>query len=323
MAGKSISAGKAQDRPRLGRGLSSLIVNSAPAPAAGGYQADETVTDKTPRPMEIAVDQIGPNPHQPRKQLDETQLEELTNSIRQQGVLQPLLVAPTSGQATDGQKPYILIAGQRRLMAAARAGLENVPCFIRQADSRQIVEWAIIENIQRADLNAVDRAKAYRDVIDRFGLTQAQLAEQMGTSRESVANYLRILDLCDGVQQLLLSDKLTFGHARALAALSGKPARQQALAKKVIADQLSVRQLEALVTAELTGRSGSESKSKRAKADKAAYIRDLEAQLTRHIGTRVNISPGKKQHTGKLTIDYYSLADFDRILSSLGAAVES
>ncbi|MHC4562139.1 MAG: ParB/RepB/Spo0J family partition protein [Planctomycetota bacterium] len=323
MAGKSASGGKSQDRPRLGRGLSSLIVNSAPAPAAASYQTDETVTGKQPRPMEIAVDQIGPNPHQPRKKFDKQQLEELANSIRQQGVLQPLLVAPMAGQATGSQKPYILIAGQRRLLAASRAGLENVPCFIRQADPRQIVEWAIIENIQRADLNAVERAQAYRDVIDRFGLTQAQLAEQMGTSRESVSNYLRILDLCDVVQQLLLSERLTFGHARALASLSGSAARQKALAKKVVADQLSVRQLEALVTADLAGPGGSDTKPKRKPADKAAYIRDLEAQLTRHIGTRVSITPGKKQHTGKLTIDYYSLADFDRILSSLGAAVES
>ena len=323
-------APNSNQRPRLGRGLSSLIVNTAPpaetveaAPQAdpqgtGAYVShahDETAAEAR-TPVEIPVDKIAPNPYQPRKKIDPDELAHLAESIRQQGILQPLLVAPN----TTGDD-YILIAGQRRLAAAKEAGLENVPVMIREASDEQILEWAIIENIQRADLNPVERATAYRDSIDRFKLTQAQLAQRLGTSRESISNYLRILDLCDDVQGLLLADKLSFGHARALAGLSGKPAKQLAMARKVVDKQLSVRQLEALVAAAQS--LDPAAAAPRARAAKSAYIVDLEQQLTQQLASRVTISPAKKANSGKLTIDYHSLDDFDRIVEALGVSISS
>ena len=320
-------APNSNQRPRLGRGLSSLIVNTAPpaepveaAPPAsrdaGAYVSEAQPDTGSKTPIRIPVGKISPNPYQPRKTIDPDSLSQLTESIRQQGILQPILVAPN----TTGDD-YILIAGQRRLAAAKEAGLENVPVMVREASDEQILEWAIVENIQRADLNAVERATAYRDVIDRFKLTQAQLAERLGTSRESIANYLRILDLCDGVQDLLLADKLSFGHARALAGLSGKPQKQLSLARKVIDKQLSVRQLEALVAAAQS--LDPAAAAPRARAAKSAYIVDLEQQLTQQLASRVTISPAKKANTGKLTIDYHSLDDFDRIVEALGVSISS
>ena len=313
-------AKQTQSRPRLGRGLSSLIVNTAPKKDSGTYVAVDESAKPVVEALEVSIDQIAPNPYQPRKQFDKQQLADLAESIRQQGVLQPLLLSP-AGQAHAGGKPYVLVAGQRRLQAAGQAGLKTVPAIVRQASDEQILEWALIENIQREDLNAVERAQAFRDVIDRFELTQAQLAERLGTSRETVANYLRVLDLCDDVQKLLLAGRLTFGHARALAGLAGQADRQLALAKRVIKDQLSVRQLEGLLAADPTRQESQP--AKRPARTKPPYISDLEQQLTQQIGTRVTISPGKSKHTGKMTIEYYSLEDFDRILSTLGASVDS
>ena len=314
MAGKST-----QNKPRLGRGLSSLIVNTAPADQQGSYVGAAQSNATSSQPLQLTVDQIAPNPHQPRKRFNAEQLKELTDSIRRQGILQPILVAPRTDGAAG--KPYVLIAGQRRLQAATKAGLTTVPAFVREASDEQIQEWAIVENIQREDLNPVERAEAFRSVIDRFGLTQAQLAERLDTSRETIANYLRILDLCDTVRQMLLDGHLTFGHARALAAFAGQPARQTTMAKKAISKQLSVRQLEALVSAE-QALAGGERPAKKA-ATKEAYVRDLEQQLTQQVGTRVTIAPGRAKDKGKLTIEYYSLDDFDRILTKLGVSVQS
>lgn len=319
-----MAAKQTHQKPRLGRGLSSLVVNTAPpAEDAGTYVSADAPVSTDNKPHELLVERIGPNPYQPRKTFDKTQLAELAESIRQQGVLQPLLVAPVpegrSGELS-GNQTHILIAGQRRLRAAQEAGLTSVPVVIRKASDEQILEWAIIENIQRSDLNPVERAQAFRDVIDRFSLTQAELAERMGTSRESVANYLRILDLCDDVQKLLLDGKLSFGHARALAGLSGKSDKQRRLAKRAVNKQLSVRQLEALVAA---AQAGAETSAPRRADPKAPHLTDLEQQLARQLSTRVVIKPGRKQHTGRLTIDYNSLDDFDRLLTKLGVSLES
>ena len=312
MASKS-----AQNRPRLGRGLSSLIVNTAPKENGTYVPADGSPVGAQ-EPATIPIGQISPNPYQPRKQFDAEQLKELTDSIRRQGVLQPILVAPNGAKTPD--KPFVLIAGQRRLQAATQAGLDNVPAFVRQATDQQIHEWAIIENIQREDLNPIERAEAFRAVMDRFSLTQAQLAERLGTSRETIANYLRLLALCDGVRKLLLAGQLSFGHARALAALAGQQARQTGLAKKVIDRNLSVRQLETMVAAEV---SRTDQPKRRGSTDKPTYVRDLEQQLTQQVGTRVTIAPGKSKDKGKLTIEYYSLDDFDRILNKLGVSLDS
>jgi len=316
MAGKQTS-----QKPRLGRGLSSLVVNTAPpeqADEVGTYIGSGAQAGKT-RAVDVPIDRIAPNPHQPRKSFDPQQLAELTQSIREQGVLQPLLVCPA--EARNDGKDFVLIAGHRRLEAARAAGLDAVPVHVRAADAEQLVEWAVIENIQRSDLNAVERGQAYRDIMDRFNLTQVELANRLGSSRESVSNYLRILDLADSVQELLLNGKLSFGHARALAGLSGRPDRQLSLARQTINKQLSVRQLEALVAADRQRPAGRDAPPKR--PTKAPYLADLEQQLTRQLSTAVTITPGKRKHTGKLTIEYHSLEDFDRIVAALGAQIES
>ncbi|MCP4379202.1 MAG: ParB/RepB/Spo0J family partition protein [bacterium] len=317
---------------RLGRGLASLITNSTATATATATPGDahkpidiptdqdiERQETQKSGPKEISVEQIAANPYQPRREFDNEQLAELTSSVLTHGILQPLLVADKGDG--PGDEPYILIAGERRLRAAKLAGLATVPCVLREADPRQLLEWAIIENIQRSDLNPVDRAKAYRDYIDRFSLTQAQASQRLGQPRATVANYLRILDLSDDVQQLLLAGKLSFGHAKVLAGLAGRPEVQLALAGKAAARNLSVRQLETLVMAENSTDPNATSSKRR--GNKAPYILDLEQQLSNSIGTRVTIRTGRAKDTGGITIEFYSLDDFDRITSALGAKVES
>jgi len=338
MSKKTSSAGKR----RLGRGLSSLISRSAPEPVP--EPADETPLRETaveesrtpsvqqtlqlppdepaeldPGPQEIPVEQISPNPYQPRREFDNDELAELTASVRQHGILQPLLVTPRGDNDVDS--PYILVAGERRLRAAKLAALKTVPCVMREADARQLLEWAIIENVQRADLNPIDRAKAYRDYIDRFSLTQAQAAVKLGQPRGTIANYLRLLDLSDDVQQLLLTGGLSFGHAKALAGIAGRPDMQLALAGKAAARNLSVRQLEALIEAENSRGPLQTLQSRR--STRQPYIVDLEQQLTQAVGTKVTIRTGRAKNTGGITIDFYSLDDFDRIIRALGVKVES
>ncbi len=372
-------------KPRLGRGLSSLIVNSAEviaspvtpvtpadlpktvyvpvaAPAGGPHQpvavptaaavqvaparaatqvASEVSatsaapkgdavapgTDQHKQPVateadgphqEIAVSKIAPNPYQPRREFNAEDLAELAASIKEQGILQPLVVAPAADATSDC--PFVLIAGERRLRASRLAGLTKVPCIIKQATRQQMLEWALIENVQRTDLNPVERAVAYRDYMDRFNLSVADAAQRMGQPRTTVANYLRILDLCDDVQKLLLEGTLTFGHAKVLAGLAGQEARQVELAKRIVAETLSVRQLETLAA---ISPQQEQAPPQRTIHTKAAYLRDLEDQLTRAVGTRVTIMPGRAKHTGRLVIDYYSLDDFDRFCSALGLKVES
>jgi len=311
-------------RSRLGRGLSSLIAASAAAepdaatmtadhPASAASSGAEAVRART---LDIGIEQISPNPHQPRRQFDDSKLEELAASIRQQGVLQPLLVARADGDGAE--HPFVLVAGERRLRAARQAGLDRVPCVVREATGRQMLEWSLIENIQRADLNAIERARAYRDYMDRFGLTQAEVAQRTGEARATVANHVRLLDLCDEVQQALVTGALTFGHARALAGLAGRPERQAALARRVGDGGLSVRQTERLVAAEQGGEGGGGEGSSRPRRPKAPYVVDLEGRLTGSVGTRVKILPGRGKNSGRIVIDYYSLDDFDRIAGMLG-----
>jgi len=321
-----------KSKPRLGRGLSSLINGLTRAPAeeehyepaqppqpvaAAPTSAAEAAA--TGKPLEIAVDQIAPNPYQPRREFDPEQLAELTDSIATQGVLQPLIVVPAGEE--EESYDYILIAGERRLRAARLADLMTVPCVVREASRQEMFEWALIENIQRSDLNAVERAEAYRDYMNRFDLTQVDAAERLGQARATVANYLRILDLHESVQKMLLGGELTFGHAKVLAALAGDVTRQTALARRAVKKSLSVRQLEGLIAAAQTARP--EPSAATARTAKPAYIVDLEEQLTHAVGTRVTIKPARAKNTGRLMIDYYNLEDFERITTALGLNVES
>ncbi|MBL7134677.1 MAG: ParB/RepB/Spo0J family partition protein [Phycisphaerae bacterium] len=318
---------------RLGRGLSSLIHSSTatedaaspPLSRAAGYVAEDAHAPVEPagvsgEPLEVRVDEITPNPHQPRRTFQPEALAELTASIRQQGVLQPVLVVRSA--VGGGQGPYVLIAGERRLRAARQAGLETSPCLVRKASQQQMLEWSLIENIQRSDLNAIERAQAYRHYMDRFSLTQAEVAERTGESRANIANYLRVLDLCDIVQAMLISGELTFGHARALAGLAGQSELQERLAKRIVEGTMSVRQAEQMVAAARDGQAEGSAEARKDSRAKPSYVLDLESQLTRATGTRVVIRPGRAKNTGRIVIDYYSLDEFERIAGSLGLRPE-
>lgn len=317
---------QAVSKPRLGRGLSSLITNSV-ALARQDHQYESQFAERGDGKMpissasasarEIPIEQIGPNPYQPRHNIDDSQLAELADSIAAEGILQPLIVAPASNPQSE--QPYVLIAGQRRLRAAARAGLKTVPCVLRSPSDRQKLQWALIENIQRTDLNPIERASAYRELMDRFSLTQVEAAKHLSQPRTTVANYLRILDLPDKVQELLASGSISFGHAKALASLPGQTELQISLARRAASDGLSVRRLEAIVANHLGSKpSDSPDSTKRKPPVKAAYVRDLEEQLSSTVGTRVRIMPGRAKNTGRIVIDYYNLDDFDRISGNLG-----
>ncbi|MBN1942094.1 MAG: ParB/RepB/Spo0J family partition protein [Phycisphaerae bacterium] len=328
MSANSNDAGKR----RLGRGLSSLIRTTSPTAASQvATLQDSPGEGKTPisvptegegKAREIPIDQIAHNPHQPRKNFDEVQLAELAQSIRQEGILQPLVVTASRGGGGGAvpEKPFTLIAGERRLRAAVRAGLSTVPCVLRDATDQQMIEWAVIENIQRADLNPIERGMAYREYMDRFGLTQEQVAKRMGQPRATVANFLRMLDLCDDVQSLVAQNLISFGHAKVIAGLAGKPERQIKIAQLVVTNGLSVRSLEGVVTSQPKEKTrGKKSKGPgRGGSEKPAYVRDAEQRLTEAVGTRVTILPGRAKNTGKIVLEYYSLDDFDRIAAALG-----
>ena len=312
-------------RPRLGRGLSSLIsASTPPAPADGQYVSDEPqqVDDPVAVPTahvqatEIAIPltDIAPNPYQPRREFNEADLAELADSIAQQGIIQPLIIV--NNNSPDTTQPYTLIAGERRLRAARKAGLQAVPCIVRQATRQQMIEWALVENIQRSDLNPLERALAYRQYTDRFSLTHAQAAERLGQARATVSNHLRLLDLPDSCQQLISEGTLSFGHAKVLAGLAGRDKLQVRLAKKTAAKGLSVRHLEALVLAQTEP--GATASPQLSTPVKPPYVRDLEERLTQTVGTRVSIRPGRAKNSGRIIIEYYSLDDFDRISHGLG-----
>jgi ParB family chromosome partitioning protein len=317
------TAPKTTSSRRLGRGLASLI-----RPAASNLSNDDAKNDSTyvsqpvtgkesiPVPsdgqtIDIRIDQIAGNPYQPRRDFDAAKLEELAQSIRQGGILQPLIVRKSRQNAAD--KPFVLIAGERRLRAARQAGLEVVPCIVRDATDQQMMEWAVVENIQREDLNPLERARAYQDYMDRFSLTQEDVSQRLSQPRTTVANHLRILDLCDEVQEMIASGQLSFGHAKVLAGFIGNASRQVRLARQIVAKGLSVRKLE-----ELTSRDEPPSPGARQAIAKPAYVRDVEERLTQAVGTRVTVLPGRRKNVGRIVIEYYSLEDFDRIASALG-----
>jgi len=319
-------------KPRLGRGLSSLI-STFPATTTpqADYAADisQSSTGKIPigvgqeaqpqPPIEIPVEDIAGNPFQPRRDFASEELAGLAASVAKHGVLQPIRVTKSSDPAA--RCPYTLIAGERRLRAAKLAGLKTVPCVLSAATQEQMIEWAIIENVQRSDLNPIERAEAYRQVTDRFGISQADLAESLGEPRTTIANYLRLLELQDAVRDLVATGALSFGHAKVLAGLVANAEAQIEIAKKAAAQSLSVRQLEELVAA-VEANAGSEAGEASAPRVKPAYLRDIEERLSAAVGARVMVLPGRKKNTGRIVLEYYSLEDFDRLSSVLGVRPE-
>ena len=276
----------------LGRGLNALLGDpELPAQGEGA--------------VSLPISQVEPGLNQPRKHFDEGALADLADSIRIHGIIQPLTVR----RLASGY--YQIIAGERRWRAAKSAGLSEIPAVIIEADDRKVMELGLIENLQREDLNPAEEARGYRTLMEEYGLTQDQVARQMGKSRPAVANTLRLLALPDELMELLEDGSLSAGHARAILALPS-PALQREAAKKVIKDQLSVRQTEALVK---VMQKGKPDKPKPAEESLSLYLGELEKDLSGRLGRKVKIAHrGKK---GRIELEYYDSQDFEGLLALL------
>jgi ParB family transcriptional regulator, chromosome partitioning protein len=282
-------------RPALGKGLSALIPDVPDAPKSG--------------PIEVDIDLLAPNDHQPRLNMDEGKLAELAASIKSNGIIQPILVRRTGNT-------YRIIAGERRWRAAQRVGLQRVPVVIREIDDgdKQLLELALIENLQREGLNPVDEALAYQRLADEFALTQEQIAAAVGKDRSSVANFMRLLKLPDEVRGDLASGVLSTGHARALLALPDAAAQRQG-AREVVARRLSVRETEALVK-KLASPKPSEGSATPAAAPAAdVHTRAAEDRLRFALGTKVRIV--RRGSAGRIEIDFGSEVELNRIFEQL------
>jgi ParB family chromosome partitioning protein len=287
-------------RRALGRGLGALI------PGGGDYEPHDK---KALRDYFLApIEDVHPSPEQPRQHFDEARLEELAQSIRAEGVIQPLVVRERS--ATEGGG-FWLIAGERRWRAAQRAGLHELPVVVRDASPAKAFEMALVENLQRADLNPIEEAEAYRRLSEEFGYTQEQLAERVGKDRTTITNAVRLLKLPMKVRALVQDGALSMGHARALLGLED-PHTIEKMALRVVERALPVRATEALVRREREGAPKAPTPPV-----KTAAVRDLEERLTRSLGARVKVSDRGSQKGGKIEIDYVDLDDLDRLLDRL------
>jgi len=289
-------------RPALGRGMAALLSNAPPPPSANA-----AVVPIAPgrQLLALPIEAIERNPEQPRKRFDELKLEELAASIREHGVVEPILVRKDGGK-------YRILAGERRWRAAARAGLKEIPAVVREASEREAFELALVENLQRADLNAIEEAEAYDVLVSDHGLTQEEIAKRVGKERSTVANALRLLKLPEDVRDSVRDGQLDMGHARALLGIDDAEAIRKAAAR-AIREGLSVRATEALVRA-LTHK---EKKEPPKKAETPA-IKDLTQRLQRRLGARCRVVP-KSAVAGRLEIEYSSLDELDGILARIGA----
>jgi ParB family transcriptional regulator, chromosome partitioning protein len=301
-------------KPRLGRGLSSLISVSdgpdelvaAPSMLEGEpvERPPAVVASELPltqRIIQIPVGEVKSNPHQPRRDFQDSSLQELAASLKTNGLIQPIVVR----QSGVG---YELIAGERRLRAARLAGLPSLPAIVKEVDGLTQAQLALVENIQREDLNAIDRAQAYKSLIEQLGLSHAELANRLGEDRSTISNHLRLLELAVPVRELIRSGELTLGHAKVLAGVADV-LEQERLAKLVASQALSVRNLERLV------QSGTGPANK-SKVSPSAHIKNLEKSIARQLGMRVNVR-SKANGTGKLIIHYSSLDQFDELMAKL------
>lgn len=293
-------------RKVLGRGLGALIPEAPAEPRSLPPDRTEAPAAGGGTPIEIPIADIESNPYQPRTNFDPARLEELANSIRVSGLLQPIVVRKTP----DGSG-YQLIAGERRFLAAQLAGREAVPAIIRTASRKEMLEFALIENIQREDLNPIEEAHAYQRMATEFDLTQEQIATRVGKDRTTVANTLRLLNLAEPVQELVSRGTLTTGHARCLLSIE-TPAEQETLAREIVKRGLSVRQVEEL-TAERRQRRG-RTTSRRARTN--AALVGWEDRLRRVYGSQVRIIGGTAR--GRVEISYFSESDLERILEVAG-----
>ena len=289
----------------LGKGLSALIGSGMMAGNGGTLQDITSLSGNGSRESLLHLDPrtIKSNPRQPRKEFDEETLEELADSIRRDGVQEPVIVRRAGGN-------YELVSGERRVRAAVMADFEMIPAVCRDVSDRDMLKLGLIENIQREDLNPIDLAHAYHDLIQELKWTQEQLADEVGKKRVTVTNTLRLLNLPADIQAFVLDGALTMGHARALLAID-KPAVQRAAAQKIIREGLSVRQAERLAGQKIDE---PEAKKPRPPERKDPNIAALEDDLRRRLGTKVTIRASKKNR-GKIEIEFFNLNDLERILA--------
>ncbi len=274
----------------LGRGLGALLPE---------------VDESTDQVNELEIGRISPNPEQPRQHFGEAAIEELAASIREHGVVQPIIVRP------DGDS-YQLIAGERRLRAARRAGLERIPAIVRSMSDAQALEVALIENLQREDLNPMEEAEAFKKLSEEFSLTQEQVSARVGKSRPHIANTLRLLNLASDVQQMVREARLSMGHARALLALESATV-QKAAAERIVSKQMSVREAEEYVNALLgrvQRRPGQKSKQR-----KDPQVEEIETRMRGVLGTRVKITGNTSR--GRMEIHYFSQEELERVVDAI------
>ncbi|MBW2309799.1 MAG: ParB/RepB/Spo0J family partition protein [Deltaproteobacteria bacterium] len=276
-------------RKSLGRGLSALFPEGAVLEDEHGF-------------FYCPIDAISPNPHQPRQTISDSELRELANSIKEKGIIQPILVTRTK----DG---FQLIAGERRWRAAQKAGLDTIPAWVRDASPSEALELALVENLQRKDLNPIEEASAYQELMQRFDLTQEGLSTRIGKDRSTIANFLRLLRLPSIIQQDLIDNQLTTGHARVLVSIES-PSAQRTLRDLIVKKALSVRQTESLAK-----KLQAPSKPKDTAAEGDRYIRSLAKDLQRSLGTKVTIT--KKGKKGRIVIEFYSDEELGRLIDRL------
>jgi len=268
-------------------------------------------------PLDVSVDAVAPNPSQPRKYFDEQSLLELAESIKANGVIQPIVVRDL------GQGKYELIAGERRLRASKLAGRATIPAVVREADRLTQSQLALVENIQRQDLNPLERGQAYRTLLTELGLTQTELAQRLGEERVSITNYMRLLELPEFTRQLIAQGLLTLSHAKIIAGIKDS-AEQDRLAKLVVSQQLSLKNLERIIgqPAEVGVKSSENGKLESGKPA-SAHLRELELTLTRSLGLRARVQASTQGNRGKVIVHYTNLDEFDALIAKLGVTLES
>lgn len=301
-------AKKTNERRGLGRGLSALMADIG---VDDGFQSQEQVSGSArPNLTELSIEQIVPNPDQPRQTFEASALEDLANSIKDRGIVQPIIVRQSP---TDTNKVEI-VAGERRWRAAQLAQLQSIPVILKEFTDQEVLEVAIVENIQREGLNAIEEAAGYKQLIDRFGHTQEKVAEALGKSRSHITNLLRLLNLPDGVQKLVVDGDLSAGHARALVTVDDC----ERLARKVVAEGLSVRQTEKLARENNTSSPPRGRASSNGQREKDADTRVLEEDLSANLGMGVVIDH-RAGGEGRLTIQYKTLDQLDQLCQLLSS----
>ncbi|MEM9250990.1 MAG: ParB/RepB/Spo0J family partition protein [Planctomycetota bacterium] len=317
---------------RLGRGLQSLMspppspsavaVESSPTPAQAAIAptaSPEEPAAKTPEAnadsvFHVELDRVRPNRHQPRQRWDDGSLDGLAASIREQGVMQPIVVRPG-----DAPGEYELVAGERRWRAAQRAGLSALPALLHELTDEQSAQWALVENVQREDLNAMDRAEAVQGLVDQFELTHAEVAGRLGLQRATITNLTRLLALAPTVREMVRDGLLSMGHARALAGVADQK-QQVALAERIVREGLSVRQVEAAVRAFHVEPDAKPTPSSPATP---AHLTELERDIADRLGLRVRLKTGRVKGSGSLEIKFATLDEFDSLLGRLNVSTST